>query len=254
MNLFLKEKNKFNKDSYDLMSVRRFLSDNFLFRADVTSAQILLNICNIEEAIENIYPSYISLVHLKKDIISILRNKEGIELIAYNISNLIRDDINRLELVMYLEGYINGFNDKDVVNQLEILAFKHLGLEELYKRRKLFNYELKDLKILEFKKSIFNDLRKSKELLLFIKRSIVNFYIKTLRLKIKDINSHIDRQLVFEFKDGKSKFVEQDSRLRKKEIQFLSKKITRFMYADAMKVYENAYWDGANDKVIKRYK
>ena len=60
--------------------------------------------------------------------------------------------------------------------------------------------------------------------------------------------------MVLSFNGAKEKFVEQDSYLIKREIQGINRKITKFLYRDGMKVFENAYWDGVNDKVMKRYR
>lgn len=254
MSLYL-EKNITNiRNKYEYDEVRNFLAERFLIRGDVDSAQVLLNLYNIEDQIENIVPSYISLSSLKKDVFKYLRHKEGVELIVYNLSNLIHNDINRFEFYMYLEGYKRGFSEVDAVNQLEILSFKFLGLEEMYKRKKLFNYDMKNTDVLDFKKYLFKDVRKDYSNILFLRNSVVKFYDGVLNKKIKNINSLMDRQMVLSFTGSKEKFVEQNSYLIKREIHGINRKITKFLYRDGMKVFENAYWDGVNDKVMKRYR
>lgn len=136
------------------------------------SINILLNLYNVYESIENIYPRYVTLENLRKDIIKIYRQKEGIELIARNLSSLIHDDINRLELYLYLEGYRLGFNSKKHINLLEIITLKYLTIDELYNRNKLFQYEFKNEEVLSFKKLIFKDIRKDRQIRIFIKSTL----------------------------------------------------------------------------------
>ena len=245
----LNEKNK-----YCFKDIKSFLVKKFLYENDIECINILLNIYNVEDSIENICPSYISLKHLKKDILKFLKNKEGKELIAYNLSNLIHDDINRFELFMYLEGYKIGFNSVKCANKLECLTFKYLELEDLYNRKKLFNYEFTNDEITSLKDKFLKGLRKDDKIKKHIHDIVYGFELHILKGKIFDLNSHLDKQLVFDFESGDYIFKETNSYLSKKELYGLNKKIIRFLYIDGLRVLENAYWDGINDRVMKRYK
>ena len=97
--------NQENFKSLAFKDIKKYLIANFLFKGDLDSINILLNLYNVYESIENIYPRYVTLENLRKDIIKIYRQKEGIELIARNLSSLIHDDINRLELYLYSVSY-----------------------------------------------------------------------------------------------------------------------------------------------------
>ena len=136
--------NQENFKSLAFKDIKKYLIANFLFKGDLDSINILLNLYNVYESIENIYPRYVTLENLRKDIIKIYRQKEGIEVIARNLSSLIHDDSNRLELYLYLEGYRLGFNSKKHINLLEIITLKYLTIDELYNRNKLFQYEFKN--------------------------------------------------------------------------------------------------------------
>lgn len=233
--------------------IKKFLSEKFLYQKDIDCINILLNIYNIEESIENIFPRYLSLAHLRKDIIKLYRDKAGIELISKNLSSLIHDDINRFELYLYLEGYRFGFHAIKFANRLEELALRNLSIDELYSRRKLFNYEMKNKEILLFKKQIFCELKRDDNIRYYIKEIIKGMDKNLLRDKIADLNSHLDLQLVIDDKDSEIKFKVMNSYLSKMEIVTLNKKIIKFLYADGHRVFQNAFWDGVNDKVMKRY-
>ena len=45
-----------------------------------------------------------------------------------------------------------------------------------------------------------------------------------------------------------------NSYLSVNEISNLYKKILKFLYVDGYRILTNGYWDGINDKVMKRYK
>ena len=211
--------NQENFKSLAFKDIKKYLIANFLFKGYLDSINILLNLYNVYESIENIYPRYVTLENLRKDIIKIYRQKEGIELIARNLSSLIHDDINRLELYLYLEGYRLGFNSKKHINLLEIITLKYLTIDELYNRNKLS----------DVKKRLLND-------------------------KINNINDHLDMQLIFKSEDDNVKIKEVDSYLTEKEIETLNNKISKFLYIDGFRIFRNGFWDGVNDRVLKRYK
>ncbi|EGY78151.1 hypothetical protein [Peptoniphilus indolicus] len=236
-----------------LKDVKRFLIEKFLYDNDSESLNILLNIYQIEESVNNICPTYISLKHLKKDILKFLKDKEGIDLIANNLSSLIHDDVNRFELYVYLEGYRSGINAKKSVNLLEIMTCKYFTIEELYNMKKLFNKEILKPEILELKAKVLNDFKNDSNVKKQIYDLVFKFNLKVLKRKVYNLNAHVDKQLVFNL-DGGKKFKETNSNLTRRELKGLNKKIVRFLYLDGIRIFENAYWEGINDQVIKRYK
>ncbi|MCI5643633.1 hypothetical protein ACQRC6_03265 [Peptoniphilus sp. SGI.035] len=234
--------------------IKKYLIANFLYKGDLDSINILLNLYNVYESIENIYPRYVTLENLRKDIIKIYRQKEGIELIAQNLSSLIHDDINRLELYLYLEAYRLGFNSKKHINILEIITLKYLTIDELYNRKKLFQYEFQNEEVLSFKKLIFKEIRKDKQIRIFIKNTLSDVKKKLLNEKINSINDHLDLQLSFKSENDDVKIREVDSYLTDSEIITLNNKISKFLYIDGFRIFRNGFWDGVNDRVLKRYK
>lgn len=244
--------------SFDLKDISKFLVERFLYDNDSEALNILLNIYEIESSVNNINPEYLSLNVLKKDILKFLVHKEGKELIAYNLSQLIHSDINRFELFLYLEGYKSGLNSIKDVNKLEILTYRYFNVEDLYSRKKLFNYEYNNPEVLNLKYSILNDLKNNYKFKRHIFDIVFKFNLKVIKRKVFDLNKHLDKQIVFNFDYNEAindvKFKETNSFLNKKELYGLNRKILRFLVFDGVRIFENAFWDGVNDKVMKRYK
>lgn len=249
--LNINEEQQNNK--YCFKDVKRFLIERFLYDSDSESLNILLNIYQVEDSIDNICPTYISIKHLKKDIYKFLKDKEGVELIANNLSELIHDDINRFELYVYLEGYKTGINAKKSVNLLEMMTFKYFSIEDLYSRKSLFNKEITKAEILDLKSMILEDIKNETKIKKQVYDLVFKFNLKVLKRKIYNLNAHVDKQIVFNLEGG-YKFREANSNLTRRELKGLNKKIIKFLYADGLKVFENAYWDGINNQVLKRYK
>lgn len=239
--------------NYCFEDVKDFLLDKFLLDGDVDSMNILLNSYNIEDSINTITPSYISLKHLKKDLVSFLKHKEGKELLAYNISNVIHDDINKFELAIYLEGYRAGFNSKEHVDIVESLAFSIYDLNTIYTCKKLFKSSVLPPEVQKVKNKVFADVDKIGYPKKKIKDIVKKLDFKLLRKKIYMMNSFLDKQLMFS-DNPEEGFIELGNALTRNELLGLNKKIIKFMLRDGLRVYKNAFWDGVNDRVLKRYK
>ena len=239
--------------NYCFEDVKDFLLDKFLLDGDVDSMNILLNSYNIEDSINTITPSYISLKHLKKDLVSFLKHKEGKELLAYNISNVIHDDINKFELSIYLEGYRAGFNSKAHVDIVESLAFSIYDLNTIYTCKKLFKSSVLPPEVQKVKNKVFADVDKIGYPKKKIKDIVKKLDFKLLRKKIYMMNSFLDKQLMFS-DNPEEGFIELGNALTRNELLGLNKKIIKFMLRDGLRVYKNAFWDGVNDRVLKRYK
>lgn len=239
--------------NYCFEDVKDFLLDKFLLDGDVDSMNILLNSYNIEDSINTITPSYISLKHLKKDLVSFLKHKEGKELLAYNISNVIHDDINKFELAIYLEGYRAGFNSKAHVDIVESLAFSIYDLNTIYTCKKLFKSSVLPPEVQKVKNKVFADVDKIGYPKKKIKDIVKKLDFKLLRKKIYMMNSFLDKQLMFS-DNPEEGFIELGNALTRNELLGLNKKIIKFMLRDGLRVYKNAFWDGVNDRVLKRYK
>ena len=134
------------------------LKHNFLYKNDINSIHMLLNLYDLEENITNIYPKYVSINYLKKHIGRFLKNKKGNHLISLNLGQLIHEDINRLELYIYLEGYKKGYFNKFWVNSLEQATIKNISFEQLYSISYLYHFDTKVKQISEIKNEVDNDI------------------------------------------------------------------------------------------------
>lgn len=233
--------------------IKKALLRNFLYSADSESMQILLNIYKLEEQIDNVFPNYISVKSLRKDILQFLRNKEGKELIASNLTELIHDDINRFELIVYLNGYKRGFRAYDHANDLEVITLRDITFETLYSRNLLYHYENENQDVQLFREEIMRELHHSKGLVGQIMEQLYWYNAKVLKKKIFKLNDHVDRQLYFDIRNGEQEIQVIDNALSYRELLGLNKKLLRFMYKDGIRIYETAYWNGLNDLVLRRY-
>ena len=111
-----------NDKTLNFVDMKAKLTQKFLYGADSSAMQLLLNLYDLEEKIHNIFPSYVSMKNLKKDILSFLRRKENRALFANSLTDAIYDDINRFELVMYLAGYKCGYSAASEANELEVIS------------------------------------------------------------------------------------------------------------------------------------
>ena len=79
-------------------------------------------------------------------------------------------------------------------------------------------------------------------------------WIKLLKKKIYVLNSYLDRQIMININSNESKFIDSEKPLNHEELMGLNRKIVKFLFKDALKVYKLGFWDGVNDRVLKRYK
>lgn len=240
-----------NKDLYELCAGLKY---NFLFKNDINSIHILLNLYDIEDNIKNIFPKYVSMKYLRNSIRRIFRNRKGNQLIAHNLVNLIHEDINRLELLLYIEGYKGGFSNIKYANALEKLTYRYYSLEELYSLKYLFHFETNMNEIIELKETLF------KELVSWDNDN--NNYIKTIKeycdyviqSKIFSLNKHLDKQLIMDMKKNGINIVEDDYLLTKEDLNKIYREVLKIIIKNGLKLFKDAYWNGINDRVLLRYR
>lgn len=230
------------------------LKYNFLYKNDINSIHMLLNLYDLEENITNIYPKYVSINYLKKHIGRFLKEKKGNHLISLNLGQLIHEDINRLELYIYLEGYRKGYYDKCWVNNLEQVTIKNISFEQLYNIRYLYHFDIKTKEIIEIKdkvdKDILNEEKSNNDL-----EEIVNSYCKNIiKHKVFNLNKYLDKQLTIEYNSKMYNIKEDNSLLTLEELSNIYKEIVKVVSRNGLKLYRDAYWYGLNDRVLERYR
>lgn len=240
-----------NKDLYELCAGLKY---NFLFKNDINSIHILLNLYDIEDNIKNIFPKYVSMKYLRNSIRRIFRNRKGNQLIAHNLVNLIHEDINRLELLLYIEGYKGGFSNIKYANALEDLTYRYYSLEELYSLKYLFHFETNIKEIVDLKENLNNDLLSSKDDNNNYIDIIREYCDNVIKSKVFSLNKHLDKQLIMETKTNGINIVEDDYLLTKEDLNRIYKEVLKIIIKNGLNLFKDAYWNGVNDRVLLRYR
>lgn len=230
------------------------LKHNFLFNNDINCIHILLNLYDLEENIRNVFPKYVSTRTLRNHISRVLKKRRGNELIALNLSNLIHEDINRLELFLYLEGYKLGYVNIKGVNILEGLTLKHCAIEDLYNIKYLYHLETTNKDIKELRASINKELNNKEKEDKQLFDTIVNYASNVIRGKVFSLNKYLDKQLTIDYNSENFNIKEDETLLTKEDLTFIYREVLKIVLKNGFKLYKDAYWNGLNDRVLKRYR
>ncbi len=230
------------------------LKHNFLFKNDLNSIHILLNLYDIEDNIRNIFPKYVSLKYLKGHITRILKERRGNQLVAMNLGELIHEDINRLELLLYLEGYKSGHINIKMANNLEDLTVKTLAINDLYYQKYLFHFESNNEDVKNLKDMVFNHIDENEDISNRLNKLITTYCEKVIKTKICSLNKYLDKQLTINYDDDNTHITEDDGLLTKDELINIYNEVIKIVTRNGMRLYKDAYWNGLNDRVLKRYK
>jgi len=229
------------------------LKNNFLYNNDLNSIYILLALYDLEENISNIFPKYMCKNEIRKKIQYVLKNNENAEAIAQNLSIVLHEDINRLELCFYLEGYKHGFACNEWANRLEGKAIETIGLEKLYSLSYLFHFDISNTQIKKIYRKCRNEIdikeKKSKK----IENLVYTFANKVIKRKIINLDNYVNKQLKMDFKLYNIRITETDFELQDEEIDIVYHTIVNILIKKMKKSYKDAYWFAINDKVLKRY-
>lgn len=229
------------------------LKDKFLYNNDLNSIYILLALYDVEENISNIYPSYMCLNDIKKKIKSILKNRVDSEHIAHNIGVIIHEDINRLELCFYLEGYKDGHKNLKYTNLLEKEVIKNYGIDYIYRTD---GYSLfgNDEITAEIKESCFESIDSNREKQEDIAKLTDEFIDKIVKKKIENLDQQIEKQLKMEFDIHDIRIEEVSYTLKEDEVEKINSLLLDNINEHLDMVYKEAFWKAVNDKVFKRYR
>ena len=230
------------------------LKHKFLFCNDINSIHMLLNIYDLEDNITNIFPKYVCMDHIKKSTIRYLRKRRGNHLIALNLSQIIRDDINRLELFLYLDGYKSGYSNNKWVNTLEEVSIKYFNTDELYNMNYLFHFETNLSEVLEFKSTINNVLHNENYLDNPQYISILNYLDNIIKPKVFLLNKYLDKQMIIEYNSWNFNIKEDETLLTLEDLSGIYKEVVKSVLKYGLKLYQDALWNGLNDKVLQRYR
>ncbi len=230
------------------------LKHNFLYNNDINCIHILLNLYDLQDNIRNIYPKYVSIKNLRNHISKFLKDKSGNELIAKNLGELIHEDINRLELSLYLEGYKQGYYCNKRANQLESLTMKFYSIDELYSLKYLFHFEDTKKEIVDLKERIFNEIDEDEKKSRYLYNGINNYTSNLIKAKVFSLNKFLDKQLTIDYSSKAGNIKEDSTLLTKEDLSNIYKEVKRIIIKNGFKLYKDAYWNGLNDRVLKRYR
>ncbi len=230
------------------------LKYNFLFNNDINCIHILLNLYDLESNINNIYPRYVSMNYLRRNISKLLKDRKGNHLIAYNLGELIHEDVNRLELFMYIEAYKAGYLNNKETNGLENIAIKHYSIPELYNLKYLYHFNSSHKEIVEYKSKIMMDLEKEEEENEEIYCITRKYCQDIIRPKIMALNKYLDKQMTMAVDVKKLNIREDNSMLTLPELEEIYEEVFKVILKKGHEIYKEAYWNGLNDSLLKRYK
>ncbi|WP_066502712.1 hypothetical protein [Abyssisolibacter fermentans] len=228
------------------------LTEKFLYNSDINSIFILLSLYDLEENMSNIYPKYLGMKKIRTQIMRFLKNKniENVKNIANYISFIIHEDVNRIELCFYIEGYKKGYNDIKWVNVLEKKALNTRTMDELYSSKYLFhvsqNYNIKQIKK-QIKREIDYNAKKDSKLV-----EMMHIFVnKVIKKKLYNLNNHVNEQLKLCLESYD--IVEEKYNLKEEDINIIYKNLYSMIMKNLKNIYKEAYWFGVNDRVLKRY-
>lgn len=241
-----------NENTY--VNIYEGLKRNFLYENDLNSIHILINLYDIEDNIRNIYPKYVTIQCIKNYISKFLKDREGNALIASNLGELIHEDINRLELLLYLDGYKKGFADIKNANLLEKKAVEVYDINTLYHRKYLFQFDLNNQTINDFKEELFLYLKETDDYYKYLDDLIVYYCNKIIEPKIMNLNNHLDSQLTIKCNTKSLMINDNLEILSDNDLKSIYEEVIIIIKKNSNRLFKDAYWNGLNDRVLKRYK
>ncbi len=229
------------------------LKNKFLFNNDINSIHILLSLYDLEKNISNIYPQYICTKNIENKIKKLLRDRENPRAIARSITNVIREDIDRIELCFYIEGYKYGFYNNKWINVLEELALKYFDLDILYDKRYLFHFNYANTEINKVRNEIKEEIDINESVRNEYKHLIKIFAEKVIHSKLKYIDNYVDKQLKLVFNPDKLNIKEESICLTQDELEKIYDVLVRELIKNLMNIFKGSCWYALNDRVLKRY-
>lgn len=116
------------------------------------------------------------------------------------------------------------------------------------------NSVLNDYRTQEIKESIFKKLDGEVNKKIYIKQLIDKFVGKVIKKRILSLEKYIDKQLKFGFNNEKYSIIEINYDMNDTEVEKISALIRESLKKHLCYAYNEAFWNGMNDKVFRRYK
>ncbi len=235
----------------NIKKLHKSLEYNFLYNNDLNSMHLLLSMLENEVRLKKLRPKYICMTSIKRSLKRTLKYRRDRDLIIRTVNKLINDDVNRLELSIYIESYSSGYQEDEWANKLESLAVKTLPLEDICQKSILFN-ESKNPEVVKLRNELYNHLDSDNILNDRIKRIAFTYCEKVIKKKIYSINDNLDRQLMISYNDS-DKIVNDEEFLTIPELTNIYQKLMTSYIKSILRIYRSSYWYGINDRVLNRY-
>ena len=142
---------------YTDIEIKKELEARFLYHDDVDAMDLLLSIIDHNQNCNTLKPKYVCTDRVRTSLRRMLYYREDRELIISAVLQGVHNDINRMELSLYLDYYTEGYNYKEGVDLLEREVLKRYSAASLADKGKLY-HETNDLKMRKLKKEILKNL------------------------------------------------------------------------------------------------
>lgn len=236
---------------YNEIEIKKELEARFLYHDDVDAMDLLLSIIDNNQSYNKLRPKYICSDRIRTSLRRMLHYRDDKEFIISAVLQGIHNDINRMELSLYLDYYTLGYGYKDGVDLLEREVLKRFTPALLATQRKLY-HESKDIRIKKLRNQIIGNYREHNSYLYTIKL-INNYCDKTMRPKIMHLNTTMNKQLRFYY-DSNNIYIHDEVFISKKLLNKIYKRVLSTFTTVMLRTATNAVWYGINDRVLDRYK
>lgn len=193
---------------------------------------------------------YTSYKRFNRDLKRILKKFDVSEMNITKLTKLFQDDLASFDISLNIMGHDRAYNDLISINEVEELALTKGDLEILSNNNYLYEYEFKDMEIVEIKKFLRKELLKRKKNKESIKKIVNKFSRSKLRPYVMSMNSKFDAQYVM----TSNGIVPEDTNLTKDELNEIYNMIKQMIAKYANDIFFASYWKTLNQKVLERYK
>lgn len=236
-------------------SLSNSLKKKFLFNNDINSIHLLINLYEIDDNIGEIFPQYLSMATLKKFVKSVLRGRPGKDLATKNISEMIHNDINRFELLVYLEAYKSGYSSYKYVNKIEEIVLSSCNIKAMYSKSYIREMLNSNTDITAVRNELMSYIKKDISSNTNFAKLVGLYNTRILRPKIYNINKYLDKQVkMAQGEDGKAVLKFESKPFTRNELSRLYRKISKIVFDNLIRVMADAYWSGIIEKVLRRYR
>lgn len=226
--------------------------DKFLYNHDHDCVYNILDMDTNHKLLKKLNPSYKTMRNVRRRLFYFFKDyKNRYELVNF-ITKEISEDINRLEIYINILAYNFGYGDTSLANSLEMISMRNTNESEI--KEKFANENINDnIYIQKFKKNIFYSIHSEEQQTKYLKSIIYNFSDNIISPKIYKINKLPEKQQLLRYDEDGYTIFDSHTLISLNDLEELNKRITRSIYKNAIKIYEEAFWCGLYDRVEKRY-